>query len=226
MLFTQAATHEFTKNEVCLALTCGGFGHHIGILFRSAEDQVFLMHLNWHHRLDVEVFPDKGCWVAATLALPTSASKQAVGFVRAVSRRKAQIPYGIGLRTMRGSFDSKGSYKTPKGNDGLTCATFVNEVFRGASLPLVDEAAWKDLPENLAWGIAVCRALEATNVDPSHVAKVKANISGLRVRPEEVAASATVGALDRPINFDVAQKPALELRQLLTEACPKLLPTS
>ena len=194
---------------------------HIGIGFHSVNDGPQVLHLAWHMNLQTQAIPIdlKTCWAAFAISMPLSASKQLVAFVRAVSRRKASIGYGLGFLSAAGSFAPNGSYKQPRGNDGLTCASFVVEVFRGAMVQLVNLSSWRPDPANIAWGEDVCKHLQGAASD-EHVAAVRANVNGLRLRPFEVAGAARLGHQAWPAEFDHVQDPAKAIESDLVMLCP------
>lgn len=207
MSFICATDISLPREQVAIAITKGAFGSHIGIMFHSAKDGLQLLHLRFHKDLSVESFPvtPPVTWVASPPNIHIVASKALVGLVRSIAKRRPQIKYGINVEAAKDSISPSGAYKLPKGSDGLTCATFVVEVFRAASLPpLIALETWHATPENKIWGEGVCKLLEHVGADPLHVAEVRANINGLRVRPEEVAAATQFPSKSLPVKFEAA----------------------
>jgi hypothetical protein len=222
MPFVRASSLSFSKDELVVAVTYGTFGSHIGIGFHSAKEGAKLLHLASHIKLITEDFPPvlPACWIGIVVSLPASASKQLVAIIRCVSKRLPHINYGINFLAARGSFDSSGRYKAPKGSDGLTCATFVSTIFSDFRLPLIQESTWQPNPENAAWGAAICDWLrDRCKADPDHVEAVRRNINGLRVRPEEVAVAAETPFPSRPVDFVVATANAPAVMAVLDQAC-------
>jgi hypothetical protein len=221
MSFEWIRNVQIAENQVAIALTTSPFGSHIALLFHSAKDGLQLLHLAWHKELKVDNIAELGneCWIAKLTKLPPSASKQFVGICRSISAKKPRINYGINAMLARGSFSANGIYKAPRGSDGLTCATFILEVFRGASISLLDEITWPDTDANRVWGNKVVDALISTGVEASHVEAVRKNVSGLRIRPEEVAAGATLsGPFKMP--FQVIDIEATSISAQLKNLCP------
>jgi hypothetical protein len=211
----------FSKEQVAIAVSHSALGAgHVGIGFHSAKDGPQVLHFAWHLKLETHNIPAdlQTCWAAAAMSVPLLTSKQLVAYVRVVSRRKPSIKYGLGLMTAQGSFASNASYKQPKGNDGLTCASFVVEVLQGAMVSLVNLSSWRPDPLNLAWGEHVCTSLKSSG--DAHVAAVRANVNGLRLRPFEVAAAAGLGHKAWPADFDHVQDPAKGIESDLVVVCP------
>lgn len=223
MAIANLTTIPFDRDHIAIAVTHSPLGAgHIGLAFHSAKEGPKVLHLEWHHRLKVhsierELTPP--CWVAESLNVPTSLSKQLVAIVRTVAARGARINYGLNFVTAKGSFDATGKYKPPSGSDGLTCASFVVEVLRASSIDLVQIASWPKTAANEVWGNTVCEMLART-ADADHLAAVKRNVSGLRLRPFEVAGAARLGPRSWPALFDIVQEPADEIAAELAEKCP------
>jgi hypothetical protein len=223
MTFARIEGVQLSPEQVGVAISHSPLGGgHIGLCFHSGKNGLQLLHLAWHRNLRVEAIPAdiRICWVADIIDIPTSAAKQLVALMRFVSSRKPHIGYGINLFKAKGSFDARGIYSAPVGSDGLTCATFVVEVLRSASINLVDESTWAFSQANVNWGVSVCRALADSGVAASHVDSVKSNISGFRMRPFEVAGVAQEANASWPVNFQHAQTCATRAEQELLAYCP------
>lgn len=223
MSFICAVDVELPRENIAVAIMPSMFGSHIGILFHTAKDGVHVLHLRFHKDLVAEPFPQatEACWIASLANVPPVAAKALVGVVRALSKRLPQIKYGINFLAAQGSIEGNGTYKAPKGSDGLTCATFVLEVFRAASLRLIKEDSWKPTEDNKVWANRVCALLERQEVDPAHIEHVRSNIAGLRVRPEEVAAASQNPTKDRPIEFTQAERQAAVVMEQLKALCDR-----
>lgn len=221
MAYVHSAALEFPKDQAAIAVSRGAFGSHLGIAFHSVKDGVQVLHLRTHLRLSVETFAASNmCWVASPVNLPPKASAQVVSIIRGIAKRQPNINYGLNFLKAPGSFDSNGRYKAPKGSNGLTCATFVSTLFDDLRAPLIQVATWRPTEENKAWAEGVCKFLEGQNVPADHVAAVRGNVDGLRVRPEEVAVAAEVPYADLPIDFTRASQGAPKVMEVLYAACP------
>lgn len=175
MTFSSLVPVKFSVDQVAIALSHSSFGGgHLGVAFHDKDKTPRLLHLAWHTDLRLEAIPDQvqQCWINQILDLPPAASKGVVAFVRAVAKRMPTIKYGINALAARNSFVTPG-YSPPKGSDGLTCASFVAEVLRGAKVPLVKIESWEESDKNRHWGEAVCLALQRTGVDQGHVNLVR-----------------------------------------------------
>src|ERR1700691_2099251 len=174
--------------------------------------------------------PSLACWVGCIVVVPPSASKQLAALVRIVGKKLPVINFGINLLAARGSFNAQGQYKTPPGSDGLTCATFVIEIFRAASMHLIDEGTWRPRLVHFKWVWNVCLTLaslrnpdESTAVDVAHIELVRKSGNGVRVLPEEVGAAVDTECKLWPIAFDVASAGAAAVMDCLRASCPRNL---
>lgn len=218
-------TIPFSKEQVAIAMCHSEFGGgHIGIAFHTPKDGPKVLHLAWHHQLKVQKIPDElnpACWIADALLTPNSASKQIVAYVRVVASRLATIKYGINFVAAKGSFLANGSYKPPKGSDGLTCSSFVVEVLRGCQINLIREDTWVEDAENSNWGESVCISLQHYGVDAEHIEAVRKNINGLRLRPFEVAGAAQIEHKLWPVDFTTAKASSANVSSALSGLCPQ-----
>ena len=226
MAFVNLNNATFRKDEVAVAMTHGTLGGgHLGIAFHHAKLGPQVVHLAWHRKLVVEAIPIDKCWIAATVPLTPALAKQVVGMVRAVAHRLPTINYGINLVAAKGSFAVNGSYKAPKGSDGLTCASFVCEVFSAAKVPLIIMPTWKEDEKNKVWASAVLQKLiedkDKGKVSQDHIDAVAANVkNGLRVRPAEVVAAALMQPPNRPATYEAASVASTEVEVALRDECP------
>lgn len=224
MVLSKLCLIPFGNDQIAIAVSHSAFGAgHIGIAFHSVKEGPQVLHLAWHLKQYVDSIPAglSACWGAFPLLLPPAASKQVVAFVRAVAKRDPPIGYGINFITSKNSFSANGRYIPPKGSNGLTCASFVIEVLRGAMINLVDLASWRSDPLNVEWGDKVCLEL-SKSAELAHVEAVKRDVSGLRLRPTEVAGAATLDRKLWPANFDAVQAPAEDVATALVALCPPI----
>lgn len=223
MAFEELVAASFSKDQVVIAVSRSNMGAgHVGIGFHSAKEGPKVLHLAWHKRLERETIPGelKTCWAATALIIPAAASKQLVAFIRVVAARGAAMSYGINLIAARGSFSSNGSYKPTKNSDGLTCATYVLEVLRAGRVDLIKVDTWQANAANEVWGRAVCDELVKCGADEDHVDAVRKNVSGLRLRPFEVAGAVELGSAEWPADFDSVQPMAKKVEDQLSLVCP------
>ncbi len=222
MSFVCSEKLSLRNDQVAVGLTFGTFGRHTGLLFQD-RGSLKVAHMRFHLNVAVEDFPTKHapCWIAAPLQMHPMNAKTLIGHLNRIGLSGSQVSFGVNIRTSRGSFSSQGDYQRPIGNDGLTCATFVNELCRSIGLPLVDEHSWDlDREEDRLWVEEVAELLRDNNADPRHIAWVRSNANGLRIRPEEVAASGNHKASRTGISFQVASAEGAQLLDQLDACCP------
>lgn len=223
MPFALVAANSVARDEVAIAVGHSRYdGGHLGLIIHAAKDGPHVLHLAWHKDVQFNKIPDelKQCWMFHTLDLPSSTAKQVVAFIRAVAAKNPKICYGINFLAANGSFQPNGSYKAPKGSDGLTCASFVVEVLRGASVKLLQLETWDESTANTEWGNRVCDDLGRSGVDPEHIQAVRDNIKGLRLMPFEAAAAVEMGRQAWPVSFNDVQGPAHAVAAQLIAFCP------
>lgn len=220
MVFGTVNDVVLPEHEIALALFHSDLGGgHLGIIFNEKENELKVMELGWHHAFYVSDIPHRKCGIAIPIALPPKAGKSVIAVMRAVSRKKPKISYGINFIASKGSFLGT-KYTPPKGSDGLTCASFVLEVLRSAAVPLIREDTWTDCDANREWAADVIRLLRQHGADDKHVAAVEKSVSGLRLIPFELAAAATLPLDKRPASYTDVQETAGDLRSQLNTACP------
>jgi len=224
MDFVSEPELKFNKSQIAIAISPGIFGGHLGIVFESAKEGAKLLHLRFHTELATEPFGNlhaaQQCWIATVVDLPEAISKVVVGMARAVSRKAPSINFGIDLLASRGSFQQDGRYRAPKGSLGLTCASFVYELFAAVGVVLVDASTWREEDGFETWKRGVIKLLEQRGAAAAHVEAVRNNKSRLRLRPEQLAAASALPRSDHPAAFDVVAPLAGEVSKALQCKCP------
>lgn len=186
---------------------------HVGILYRI-DSSLRLCHLAWHHRLEDSPFMCNADYYLDDCGIFRDDSINAQVFAArmlTIAKTK-QIPYGVAYA---GSvFSGDGAFEGfPKFGMGLTCATFVIAVFHSAGYVIVDLDTWIGREEDAEWQERIIDTLERHGASSEHVEAARMQITGVRYRPDEVAAAAADG--EPPLSFDRALKLAREIRQLL-----------
>lgn len=182
-------------------------GHHVGIALRNADGTMQALHLGWHHslywhKLDTQ---KKGIVIAKT-GLDDFSARIFHGVASNIPKYAPKIGYGANWLGARGSFNGS-QYSAPPNSDGLTCATFVSEAFKGAGHHIVNEEDWpENTPENKEWLAEVIKALEET-LEPSpekdaHIANIRSRDSIVRLKPPEIAGAVASNSDDWPLAFD------------------------
>jgi hypothetical protein len=189
-------------------------GTHTGILYRVDGD-LHALHQCWHLMFRFERIPKS--YACVTPNLLSEEFDSVVGtcrlFVQRIQQRGCpRFPMAFS-QPQRTKISAEGEVIWD-GSVGLTCATFVLAVFGAAHIPLVDLSGWRRRPEDDARHEALLldmeRGLPDLNVspaDPSHIARVRAELPCIRVRPEEVAGAALFS--DRPVGFELAEQAGL-----------------
>lgn len=179
-------------------------GCHIGVFYVANDaGDVRHLHLAFHHALRDEIPASRERSVVPALA-GTDLSTVAT-FARLVARRNAdgRVPYALkdGARlNADGGVDLRGAL-------GLTCATFVMELFRAADVVLLDEATWhagrsaEREEEDRAAQAKLVGYLRSRNA--VHAGLVEGEVGCTRFRSEEVAAAS--GLSGHPIGYDRAE---------------------
>jgi hypothetical protein len=171
-------------------------------------------------QIPVEQQQPKSCWLASIVDLPEQVSKVVVGVARAVSKKGSKIHFGTDFIAAKGSFDAAGSYKAPRGSQGLTCASFVNELFYAAGISLVRPETWEELEGFEAWKKGVIKLLKLKGAEQGHIEAVANSKSKLRLRPEELAGAAASPNSERPMSFAQAQRVAAKVVEQIEASCP------
>lgn len=219
-MFGPASALALDKNELAIGIAHGAFGSHAGIAFNSVKDGLQMLHLRWHHELVSDAFPTENCWIVCKLDLPTVLAIQVVSMVRSVAKKLPAINYAVDSIGGKGSFDKNGIYKPPKGSQGLTCASFVTEIFRACRVPLLKEETWPATDENKAWAADVIALMRRKGLSPDHIAAVEKSVNGIRIHPNEVGAAALIPHKSRPCDFATVSAIAPTVKDKLNQYCP------
>lgn len=195
MAYACADQVEVAEDQVIVAITHGLLGAHLGVAYQDSGGAPKLFHLAFHQTLLVEDYPLPE-WLATRIPIDEFAGAQIVALLDGASKlypnpkMPGSFDYGIALLTGQGSIAANGTYSPKDGCDGYTCSSIIAEIFRSFGFPLVALDTWPERDINRAWGQAIVCLLQAYGASPEHVQAVERNISGLRLRPEEVAAAA------------------------------------
>lgn len=210
-----------SDEQIAVAISHGGFGSHAGIIFRNANKETCVLHLAWHQKLKSEQFPgSQMCWVAVVPNLPKSTTKALIGNLRKIAKRNPLISYGVKVLEAFGSFSQNGDYKPVKNGNGLTCATFVTEIFRALGISILDEKTWPE-GQNPAWIIEIADALQHAGADQGHVDSVRACPNARRILPAEVVAGVDRSYKDWPSKHEIISPLAPIVTNELAQLCPR-----
>jgi hypothetical protein len=124
------------------------------------------------------------------------------------------LPYG--LSTPNDSFDPDTlAYLRGPAKVGLTCATFVLAIFEFGGLKLLQYELWPHRDSDVPWQNYVISELKRTGASQEHIAAVEGQVGAMRIRPEEVAASATFADEERPVAFEATDGRAKQIVAIL-----------
>lgn len=175
--------------------------HHVGAYYRT-DGGVRFVHLAWHRDLRTDDDPKPRYRWITPAALDPSVLAWLGALCRAIHENRPAIPYGFGQDQFR---LVDGLFVRDETSHGLTCATFVLAMFSGYGLPLIDLSKWPRRSEDELWQRQIVEALRNSGEEDirCHIAVIQADVGNcVRVRPEEVAAAASVDSL--PVPFDQA----------------------
>lgn len=193
---------------------------HIGILYRTSQNEVRLCHLAFHFDLRDQQIDSAGLvqhgYVWTESGLDSVNASYLAAFCSTIHpRNEHSIPYGF---TFNGEcFDQNGRYIDPPGR-GLTCATFVIGVFHSQSYKFIRLEDWLPDEENIAWQQSMINIMRENDADDAHVDAVSKDLGAARYLPEEVGGSVERPESDWAIGRADAQTFAAELLALLRAA--------
>lgn len=178
---------------------------HCGLLYRNDDGALRLLHLAWHDLMRDEPARES-CGASAgwvVLPIPEERAEVVASFCSLLVERVSdgRVPYALSYRGAR-FHPERGTLELSSGEHGLTCATFVVAVLRGAGVHLLDEASWRPRPEDAGWQRKIVALLERHGAPEAHVDAVRSQVGCARIRPEEVAASAAATSV--PASFEHA----------------------
>jgi hypothetical protein len=203
---------QFSVREVAIAINEPRNGQrHIGLLYEDpSAEALVILHLAFHLDLKQEPPPLEGLWVDPTFL--TERLRQVASIARQVwNRNAARIPFGFSRPN--DCFDGNTyEYLIGPTQHGLTCATFVLAIFLAAGLEIVRYESWPTRSEDDEWQRSILRPL-AGRANEAHITAVEEDLGAIRVRPEEVAAAASLTPL--PADFERTEPASLELLRLL-----------
>jgi len=184
--------------RAAIALSRGGIGIHLGIIYRGADQIPRVLHLAWHCQLRCDDGDEMQEWAFVPGVIDEIELQVLAGFCTTVKSLKPRIPYGFRYESSR--FDDTGRF-IPGGSDsGLTCSTFVMALFELAGIPLLGRGSWEERAEDKEAHLTLLAYLKQSNATEQHIKAVEAEVGCIRFRSEEVAGSSCV--LHRPVEFE------------------------
>ena len=199
-------------------------GGHVGLLYRiNREEPVEILHLCGHLELKSEV-PSRGyaCWVRPTFQ--SLRAKAIAAFCRRVwkQNRNGRVPYGLSKPGQFFDFSSGKLLARGPAKVGLTCASFVLEIFNQTGFPLVKYEDWPDpSKEDIKKQRAYLKEIKRDYPNEvEHAKAFEAEIGNIRYTPLQVAGAGTadVPPVDYAYASDIAAKIHDLLKRLSTSA--------
>jgi hypothetical protein len=175
---------------------------HVGVLYRNNDNKIKLLHLAFHKLLREDDFSDQFLWVDISL---DKANKMHFATIcqLIINSNQNGIPYGLGVDDSK--FGNQGQF-TPAGEfAGLTCATFIMQLFHSQGFYIVDIEKWKKRKSDKKWQIQIMQRVEKYIKDKGLTKPYTSDFinyqkrlirnGSARYKPEEVTAAA---ALENP----------------------------
>lgn len=198
--------------NVGLAILCRpksadcGEVRHVGIVYRTQRhgpSPIHLLHVPMHMSgVRGRLRNDYG-WL--DVALPRPLTRLVIAQCVRIMERYEQRGLPYGLRYACGQFTPNGVYE-PKGDIGLTCATFVLAVFASAGLELLNRDDWKLRIDDIGDKERLIDIVRGGGDEQHAIAMANEHeMKAPRFRPEEVAAAGTVDANAWPLGFRDAE---------------------
>lgn len=163
---------------------------HIGIYYTSANGATKLLHQPFHY-LPLTCDPsDEYIWL--DLPLDDDNKMHLAIFCAMIADENAGgIPYSICSKGT--GFSKTGKFSALEEFSGLTCATFVMQIFHSQKLEIIDLDSWNHIQPDRVWQKQILQILEqhACKKHMSYQRK-RLNEGAARFKPEDVAAAATL----------------------------------
>lgn len=198
---------------------------HIGILFIDQDGLPKYLHLAWHFDLRKDdPNPKKYLWLNVPID-PINKMHLATVCELIFQANLSGIPYGISIEGT--GFSDDGTFIAEHNFAGLTCATFVMQVFHSQGYKIVDVENWYERDDDKVWQSSILSSLEKYGASAEYLECQRQQISkgAARFRPEEVAAAASVP--NQPHGLEHVIKPAkqivdaiISLHSLSQDICP------
>ena len=188
---------------------------HVGIIYKTDDTPVQFCHLAWHHRLIIKDDPRRDpniiyYWVDP-IDLEDDDKKYIASWLES-SLQDANVPYGFD--PSNSSFQMDGTFIHPPIGKGFTCATFVDALLRSLGYSLLNTATWSERDDDIPWQQKIIAWLRLNGASAEHVAALENDLGFVRIRPEDVIASACCSPW--PVAFETMSPIAQAIRQEIT----------
>jgi hypothetical protein len=191
---------------VAIALTVNN--EHSGIYYRPRkENKTRLCHLLNHYVLkDVEAEDSsmKYRWVENDLHL--SLKLGLIAQIKNIMKFGKIKPVPYSFIDYGASFDPRtGEYQNTELGSGLTCATFILDVFTGLQIHLIDKSTWGKRDEDEAWKNKILKMVNV-HADDDHKKVLRDAEEFVRYKPSEVACSFGIEKTHWPVTFQCMEE--------------------
>ena len=177
-------------------------GRHVSLIYSGADGEPRLSHLAWHCRLIDEPWDSTYVWCEAA-GLDAVNVAVVASYLRSIDIGRPNVPYGFQFLGCRFETDPASGlivFRSGAPGAGLTCATFVVLVFSSLSLPLLDPLSWPNQRDgDDAWRETIVDLLRRHGVAESRIRQIESSPPDVRIRPEDVLASASLN--DWPVAY-------------------------
>jgi len=207
---------------ICIAIARFDLGieqQHIGFLYRDGDNLTKLLHLAWHYILKKED-PSK---VYLWMEIPFDELNQinTAAFLESIYDSNPDgIPYGICIDGTR--FEADGAFFFLEKGAGLTCATFVMQVFQHLGYNIIDKDCWEFRDSDKEWQNQIIDDLENYGAPKEYITYQRNKIQGgvARFKPEEVAVASVLSS--PPYALKDIIEPSQNLLELIVAHAKKL----
>lgn len=178
---------------------------HIGLLYVGGEGKLSFLHLAWHYQLIKEAPKEKYLWMDISLDPINKMHLATVCELIYDSNQNSSIPYGICIDGT--GFAKDGKFTAEENYAGLTCATFVIQVFHSQGFQIIDFEKWKHRKADKCWQMQIIQNLK-NRASEEHIQYQRRKIleGAARFKPEEVAIAASLP--NPPHGSEELKKPA------------------
>ncbi|WP_349041459.1 hypothetical protein [Agrobacterium sp. SORGH_AS 787] len=160
--------------------------NHVGLLYRDSIGVQFC-HLAFHHDLRFEAARTDYYWASSKVFNEDDENEMVLAArLIALQKQGGMIAYGF-CSGDKPSFSSQGEFiGFPCSGMGLTCATFVLEIFHSMGFFIADIASWENRDSDAAWKDSILSHVRL--IDEEHSISAETYKTSVRIRPEEAAA--------------------------------------
>lgn len=198
------------SDEIAILITLSNNGFtHTGILHQY-KGSFYLLELRWHG--DLRNDPASSDHKCVIPDLDTDEKDAVSRFCRLVGNcsQNEKLPYAFSVPQDM-NITAEGEILLGTGF-GLTCANLVLLIFNSAGIPLADIESWKAREDDKEFQQKLVAIMQENHVSSAHIAKVACEIPCIRIRPEEVAASAL---FENPAEFTDCERGGQWIRSQL-----------